>query len=131
MLHLQRANSVTAGAQIHAPRPAAQSRGPGEIPVFRFVGLLLDERVGVLGEATRGGNQHPAMVGAFGQQAFNQLEAEGNGALDQLRIVMEVLPLPLYASPSLLMASLPLRTDGLVMASQRATELIPATVTSG
>jgi len=50
--------------------------------VLGFLGLLLHERVCVLGEAARGCEQQPFVLAALGEQALDQLEAERSGGAD-------------------------------------------------
>src|SRR5881392_2253184 len=73
---------------VHAPRAIFQAQGPGQVVGFGFLRLLLHERVCVLGKAARGCEQQPFVLGAFGEQALDQLEAERSGGADQLGIVV-------------------------------------------
>src|SRR3989442_947654 len=82
------AKAVIARPPVHAPRAIFQAQGPGQVVVLGFLGLLLQERVCVLGKAARGCEQQPFVLGAFGEQALDQLETERSGGADQLGIVV-------------------------------------------
>jgi hypothetical protein len=84
----QPAQAVIARPPVHAPRAIFQLRGPGQVVRFGFLGLLLQERIGVLGKAARRRQQQAPVIRALGQQALDQLETERGGCPDQLGVVV-------------------------------------------
>ena len=49
---------------------------------------MLDEGVGILGEAAGRRFEHPAVTWTHGEQGFHQLQGERSGGLDQVRVVV-------------------------------------------
>jgi len=59
-----------------------------QILIFDLLGGHLDINKSILGEAAGCSEQESAMLRAFGQKAFHQLEAEGQGLSYQVRIIV-------------------------------------------
>ena len=94
MLHFQPAQAVTTRPQVKPLRPHAHPRGRCDVRVLQFICVLIHEREAVLREPAARSEQHPFVLRALGQQAFDQLQAERNRRLHQLRIVIRGKPRP-------------------------------------
>src|SRR5882672_190148 len=88
MLHLQPSKAVIASAQIEPACPGTQGGGFRQIATFNLIRLLLRESISVWGEPAGRGEEQAAMTRAFRQEALDELEAERQGGLDQLGIVI-------------------------------------------
>ena len=88
MPHFEAAQAVVAGPQIELSRPRPQFRRRRQILFLRFVRVLLNERVGKLREAARGGEEQAFVLRTLGQQTLHQLQTEGHRRPDQLRVVV-------------------------------------------
>jgi hypothetical protein len=82
------AEAVIAGADIKAARAGAEVFGGGEIGVFQFIGILLHEGEGKLGETGGGGEEESFVIGVFGEDALHQFEAERDGGFDQIGVIV-------------------------------------------
>ena len=74
---VQPAQSVAASAQIQPSRTSPQRVRLLEVLLLQHLGVLLDIDVCVLRKAAGGGEEQAAVLGAFGEQPFDELEAEG------------------------------------------------------
>ncbi|MFM1942405.1 MAG: hypothetical protein RI897_1387 [Verrucomicrobiota bacterium] len=85
---IESAEAVVEGTEVEAAGAVAEGFGGGEIGIFEFIGLELDEGVGVLGEAAGGGEEEFFVFRAFGEEAFHEFEAEGDGGFDEFGVVI-------------------------------------------
>ena len=69
----QSAQAIVSSAQVKPPCAHAQGVSCFEILVLGFVGVLLNERVRVLGETTGRSDKQPRVMRTFGQQTLDQL----------------------------------------------------------
>ena len=88
MRRVQAAQGVIACAQVEPARPDSHGLRRLHVLSLQFIGVLLDERVGVLREPAGGGEEQAAVAWALRQQALHQLQAERDRILDELGIVV-------------------------------------------
>src|SRR5262249_39816327 len=88
VFYFEAAETVILGAEIEVPSAEAERGGLGQVGGFDFVSGLLNPNVRILGEAAGGSEEQATMLGAFGEKAFDEFEAERDSLADEIRVVV-------------------------------------------
>src|SRR5213592_4646108 len=88
MAHIEPAQTVISCAEVELSRTQPQRRRACDVRVLDEVGPLLYERIRVLRESAGRGEQQALVLRRGFEQALDELETEGRGLRDELRVVI-------------------------------------------